>query len=213
MSILRGILLALATGLIAALGIGFFSFGRGIEEARPPSPLADADAIVVLTGGSLSRLTTAMQLLEDGHGRRLLVSGVNPRAPAADVLSLLDGAPAVLACCVDLGRSAEDTLGNASETAAWAKRNGFSRLIVVTEDYHMPRSLTELAIAMPGVTLTPYPVRTRLMTSGAWRADVPASTTLAGEYLKYIMIRAREVLLGPHRSAEAPAEPAPKPPA
>jgi uncharacterized SAM-binding protein YcdF (DUF218 family) len=203
MSLLRGILLAAATALIAALGVGFFSFGQGVEQARAPDPAPDADAIVALTGGGLSRLTTAMDLLERGHGRRLLISGVNPRTPAPDVHALLEGPPELIACCLDLGRNAEDTLGNASETAAWAKRNGFSRLIVVTEDYHMPRSITELRIAMPEATLIAFPVRTRLIESGAWATDFSAAATLAGEYGKYLMIRAREAILGPDTTAKA----------
>jgi uncharacterized SAM-binding protein YcdF (DUF218 family) len=206
MSILRGILLALATGLIAALGVGFFSFGQGVQQAHAPHPAPDADAIVALTGGGLSRLTTAMDLLEEGRGRRLLISGVNPRTPAEDVHALLEGRQDLIACCLDLGRNAEDTLGNASETAAWARRNGFSRLIIVTEDYHMPRSLTELRIAMPDAELIAYPVRTRLMESGAWQTDFSAAATLMGEYGKYLMIRAREAILGPDRpTSSAPA--------
>lgn len=210
MSVLRGVMLALAVAVIVAFGLGFFSFGRGIQDARAPAPMPETDAVVALTGGSLDRLTTAMKLLEEGRGRRMLISGVNPRAPAEDVYALLKGSPALIACCVDLGRSAEDTLGNASETAAWAKRNGFSRIIVVTEDYHMPRSITELRIAMPDATLTPYPVATRLMQSGAWRTDIAAAATLGGEYLKYLMIRAREAVLGADRGAQG-ADPAGKP--
>lgn len=196
MSVLRGVMLAFFTAIFVALGVGYFSFGSGIEESQAPTPMPAADAIVALTGGSATRLTTAMSLLEAGRGRRLLISGVNPRTPADDVHALLDGDPAIIACCVDLGRNAEDTLGNASETAVWAKRNGFARLVVVTEDYHMPRSLKELSIALPDATLIAFPVRTRLMESGAWRTDMGAAATLAGEYLKYLMIRAREAILG-----------------
>ena len=52
-------------------------------------------------------------------------------------------------CCVDLGYEALDTVGNADETRTWARSNGYTRLIVVTSRYHMPRSLAELALAMP----------------------------------------------------------------
>jgi uncharacterized SAM-binding protein YcdF (DUF218 family) len=204
MSVLRGILLALATALVVVFGLGYFSFGAGIQEAQPPNPLPEADAIVALTGGGRARLTTAMTLLEEGRGRRLLISGVNPATPAADVHAILGGAPATIACCVDLGRSAEDTLGNATETAAWAKRNGFNRLILVTEDYHMPRSLKELAIALPGAKLLAYPVRTRMMERGNWRTDLSVAPILLGEYVKYLMIRAREVMLGTDHPPDAP---------
>jgi uncharacterized SAM-binding protein YcdF (DUF218 family) len=200
MSWLRGVLLAVLTAFVAALGLGYLSFARSVEAARPPAPLPEADAIVALTGGSAERLSTAMQLLEEGRGRRMLVSGVNPRVPDREVHALLKGPDELIACCVDLGRQAEDTLGNASETAAWAARNGFSRIIVVTDDYHMPRSLAELRVAMPATQLIPYPVPTAIH---GWRRDPGGAARLGGEYVKYLIIRAREALIAPPRAPEA----------
>ncbi len=85
-------------------------------------------------------------------------------------------------CCVDLGRSAEDTLGNASETSAWAREHHYRRLILVTDDYHMPRADAELSLAMPEAQIYRYPVRTRWTDphSGAamsWRRCASAAST------------------------------------
>jgi len=205
MSWLRGAFLAVVTALFVAFGLGYIAFAHGVERAAPQYPLPEADAIVALTGGDADRLTTAMKLLQEGRGRRLLISGVNPKVEDADVYDLLEGAPELIACCVDLGRQAKDTLGNASETAAWAGRNGFSRLIVVTDDYHMPRSLAELRGALPQAQLIPYPVATALSTPGIWQRDLTAAMSLGGEYVKYLAIRAREAFL----TAEKPTEPPP----
>ena len=71
-------------------------------------------------------------------------------------------------CCVDIGYAAHDTTGNAEETKAWASANGFSRLIIVTSSYHMPRSLVELGRAMPATTLVPYPVVSRNFRTERW---------------------------------------------
>src|SRR5262249_28360225 len=98
-------------------------------------------------------------------------------------------------CCVDLGRSAEDTLGNASETATWARARHYQKLILVTDDYHMPRSMTELSIALPNVEIFPYPVRTRWTDPTLWRSDLNAAGRLGSEYVKYLMIRGREALI------------------
>jgi uncharacterized SAM-binding protein YcdF (DUF218 family) len=201
---LRGAVLAVVTVLIAALAFGFFSFAGLVERVAAPAPLPEADAIVALTGGDSDRLTTAMKLLQEGRGRRLLISGVSAKVEDEDVYAILDGAPELIACCVDLGRQARDTLGNASETAAWVGRNGFSRLIVVTDDYHMPRSIAELRVAMPEARLVPYPVPTRLATPGLWRRDLSAAGALGGEYLKYLAIRARAAFLTAEKPAESP---------
>lgn len=204
MSWLRGAFLAVLTALIAAFGLGYMSFAHSVEMSRPQSPLPEADAIVALTGGTAQRLTTAMKLLSEGRGRRMLVSGVNPRVSDKEVYAVLDGPAELIACCVDLGRQAEDTLGNASETTVWAKRNGFSRIIVVTDDYHMPRSIAELHVAMPAAQLIPYPVTTQFARAGAWQRDMGAATRLGGEYVKYLIVRARGAMLS---STDGQADP------
>jgi uncharacterized SAM-binding protein YcdF (DUF218 family) len=204
MSWLRGALLAVATALIVAFGLGYVSYASSVASARPRTPLPEADAIVALTGGASGRLSTAMRLLQEGRGRRLLISGVNPNVADADVYDALGGAPELIACCVDLGRQAADTLGNASETAAWSERNGFSRLIVVTDDFHMPRTLAELHVAMPDTKLIPYPVETPLSAPGAWQRNPAVAMALGGEYLKYLAIRARGAFLAADTPQETP---------
>ncbi len=62
-------------------------------------------------------------------------------------------------CCVDLDKRALNTEANAFETTAWVRQQGFRSLIVVTSNYHMPRTLIELRQAMPDVELLPYPVK------------------------------------------------------
>ena len=195
MSWLRGVAIALGVALALALVIGFWSFAQSVHELAPPDPFPETDGVVTLTGGSQERLTTGANLLAQGHGRRLLISGVNPKVTDKEMLKLLHIGPELFACCVDVGRAAEDTLGNASETAVWARRNGFRSLIVVTDDYHMPRTLLELKLAMPEITLTPYPVATRITAPGVWGANLGAASRLGGEYGKYLIIRVREVLL------------------
>src|SRR5215831_4280785 len=65
----------------SAIGfVGFLSQLRGTEH-RPSS---NADGIVVLTGGA-SRVSDAVDLLADGYGKRLLISGVHPTNDAADI--------------------------------------------------------------------------------------------------------------------------------
>ena len=90
----------------------------------------------------------------------MLISGVNPDVPKADLIALAGGPEDVWDCCVDIGYVAETTRGNADETAAWAYERGYKSLIIVTSDYHMPRSLIVLKKAMPDLELVAWPVRT-----------------------------------------------------
>ena len=66
------VLLALAGGTLGQ----FLYFAHQISTATVPNA-ANADAIVVLTGGQ-ARVSEALRLLEEGHAARLLISGVHP---------------------------------------------------------------------------------------------------------------------------------------
>lgn len=177
--------LALLLGAASLWAGGFATYLSRI----PLAPLAEvpaADGIVVLTGGA-RRLDEALALLEAGKGERLLISGVNPTATRADLAALVD--PALggrFECCVDLDYVATSTIGNAAETARWADRHGYRRLLVVTAAYHMPRSLFELGTQMPGVALVGVPVFPDATSGpGSWRTPV-ALRLLATEYTKYL---------------------------
>ena len=140
----------------------------------------NAEAIVVLTGQG-GRLAAAVDLLQRGAGRRLLISGVNPNIDKEELGELLDGG-AAFNCCADLGFNAVDTRTNALETRDWAMMHGYSSLIVVTGYEHMPRSLLEFSAEMPEMMLIPYPVRHREKNS---LIDV-SLTQINTEYAKYL---------------------------
>jgi uncharacterized SAM-binding protein YcdF (DUF218 family) len=186
-------------GMIAALIAviafiaGFWQFAERVREGPETPP--PSDAIVALTGGSTARLSTGVRLLEQQKGERLLISGVNRIVTDGELYHALNVDPALGECCIDIGRSADDTLGNAAETAAWAREHGYTRIILVTDDYHMPRSQAELTVAMPEAEIHPYPVRTRFTDPALWRSDLGAAGRLGAEYVKYLVIRGREALI------------------
>lgn len=190
---MRTLLTWVGIGLVLLFVAGFWSFAERVREAPVEPP--PAEAIVALTGGSLERLSTGVRLLEENKGERLLISGVNRIVTDAELYEVLNVDAELGACCIDVGRAAEDTLGNAAETAAWARRHRYERIILVTDDYHMPRSQAELSLAMPEVDILPYPVRTRWTDPALWRTDLGAATRLAGEYVKYLVIRGREAVI------------------
>jgi len=182
-----------AASCAIVLVMGFINFAERIANAAPPAN-PRADAIVVLTGGS-SRIGGALNLLADGHASRLLISGVNPSVTSDDLARLIGGGLSDnLDCCVDLDRQAIDTAGNAVETREWVEEHDFSSLIVVTSNYHMPRSMIELAGAMPEVKLIAFPVSNPALRFADWWRDPPTFSLLAGEFSKYVVARARRLL-------------------
>jgi uncharacterized SAM-binding protein YcdF (DUF218 family) len=150
----------------------------------------NADCIVVLTGGS-SRVADALELLAEGRGKRLLITGVHPTTRYAEIARLTRRYEYLIACCVDLDHSAVNTVGNAVETRRWALARGFASLIVVTSNYHMPRTLAELARQLPQTTLIPFPVVADKQRAERWWANPLAARLMISEYLKYMYAQLR----------------------
>lgn len=180
----------------AAAGIALFAFlGGFIVFASSTTRYvategARADGIVVLTGGE-HRLSEAARLLAEGRGKRLLISGANRMATREDLHRKSGLALALFQCCVDVGYDALTTSGNAQETKAWARDRRFTRLILVTSSYHMPRSLVELERAMPEVALVPYPVVSRNFRTERWWLHGATARLLFSEYVKFLPSAAR----------------------
>ena len=186
---LRATVVAMLAVVFVAAAIGFVAFLsqlHGIEI----KPARRADGIVVLTGGS-SRVSDAMELLADGYGQRLLISGVHPTNGASDISRSLSDNQSLLGCCVDLDHSAVNTRSNAAETRRWARERGFKSLIVVTSNYHMPRAIVELSHAMPDIALIPYAVVGDKWRDEPWWTSGATVRLLLSEYAKYVAAEVR----------------------
>ena len=191
---------------------GLLAFAGRVQQSTPAPPPQAADGIVVLTGAaSRERIAAAITLLTDNYGKRVLVSGVNRDLTREDVRNVSNAVKRLYDCCVDLGFSALDTVGNARETSDWAKAMRFKSLIVVTADYHMPRAMLELrALLEPqGVVLQTYPVATSVLNARRWWRSPAATRLLVVEYCKYLAILGRELVLslGPRDHGHDPAAP------
>ena len=182
---LMRLVIGLAAMALAIYAGGFFVFTALIDRT-PAANKRKADGIVVLTGGP-ERIAEGYKLLVAGRARRMLISGVNPEVKATDLAELVKDSQGKFGCCVDLGRQAVDTIGNATETANWVKKRGYSSVILVTSTYHLPRATLELKRAMPGVEVMPYPVfQDKLHLDGWWH--YPGTTKLlVSEYTKYLL--------------------------
>lgn len=185
-------LIGAAALAMIAMAIGFAQFTRAIA-VQEPSAVARADGIVVLTGGS-QRLNDALGLLAQGQGKRLLISGVHQNTGREEIARNASSRRVMLDCCVDLGRSARNTIGNAIEARRWARSNGFTSLLIVTSNYHMPRTLGEFQHVLGGITLTGYPVVSDSVDIRRVWSDVGAFRLVASEYLKFMVSRLRQLV-------------------
>jgi uncharacterized SAM-binding protein YcdF (DUF218 family) len=176
--------------------VGFALFATHVSRLSTPEDPQAADAIIVLTGGQ-ARLDAAVGLLRSGKGRRLLISGVNPSTTRKSLQSATGGDADLFSCCVDLDRAALDTIGNAEESAKWVRDHAYDRIILVTNNYHMPRSLLEMQRLLDRADLYPYPVVNTNIDNGGWMVRPEALRVLFTEYNKYLVALARGVLPSP----------------
>jgi len=183
---------------VLAYLLGFVAFAATLPS-RPPG-IPHADAVVTLTGGD-ARLDTAARLLERGAAKRLLVTGVHPSITKPEIKKLAHGGNR-FDCCADLDFAAEDTRENAVEAATWMRAHGFNSLILVTANYHMPRSLAEFHAAMPNVQLVGYPVEPQGANWRHWWRNPHTVRLLQAEYTKYLA----SLVLDRFISARTPAK-------
>jgi uncharacterized SAM-binding protein YcdF (DUF218 family) len=175
-------------GLVLLLGlvwlVGLWRFAAAIPS-NVTAPERQTDAIVVLTGGSL-RVEGGLRLLAEGKAKKLFISGVYRGVDVTELLHVSRQSPDSVACCVVLGHAADNTLGNARETAQWMESEGYHSLRLVTASYHMPRSMLEFTRAMPDIEIVPNPVFPEFMQESSWWQSRRSVSLIASEYSKYL---------------------------
>jgi uncharacterized SAM-binding protein YcdF (DUF218 family) len=171
------------TGLIVLAG-GFVWFVSSIASEEVTLD-TKADGIVALTGAA-ARIPDAIELLATERGKRLLITGVHRATSSREIARITPLYSKYFTCCIDLDRSALNTLGNALEARRWARQHNFNSLIVVTSNWHMPRAMAELAHQLPDVTLIAYPVISEKVKTEPWWSNTDTARLLLGEYLKYL---------------------------
>ncbi len=193
----RIVRIALLATLVCVLGFagGFALFADYVSSMATPRDPRAADAIIVVTGGK-ARLEAAVGLLKSGKGERLLISGVHPAADLDDIRAATGGDRKLFSCCVDVDYAALDTTGNAQESAKWLRDHAYSTVILVTNNYHMPRALLEMRRLIGTTRFVPYPVVNASIDRGNWLTSREVLRVLFTEYTKYLVALARSVLTG-----------------
>lgn len=174
--------------IVAAWTAGFVLFIRGLPEPPARTEL-QAEGIAVFTGGGGARITAAMEIFKNGDGKRLLISGVNPETSRERLSSLWTGDAEQFECCVDLGRQAQSTRGNADELKSWVTEKDYQSVILVTSEYHMPRALLVTQTRMPDVKVRPFAIKSGLLNERRRPATFDAVRKIAGEYSKYLIAK------------------------
>ena len=147
------------------------------------------DAIIVFTGSG-DRIPVAIKLLNDGMADKLLISGVGKATKSFELLdSLVIGWRDLIKTDmsrISLGYEATDTVGNASESEAWIKKNKVRSVRLVTSNYHMARAHLEFRKRMPDIKVIENPVIPQNFNKKDWQESKAARDLIIKEYFKYL---------------------------
>lgn len=177
--------LLLAAGLMG-LAYGFLAFD---DFPEPPARSIKGVAAGVVFTGAFERVDAGLRLLESGAVPRLFISGANGGSGVLPKTFLalfskrnpnIKDLPRLLACCIEFGEAANDTLANATETRSWLReRHIEGPVLLITSRLHMARALSALSAALGKQKIIPYPVEDALANGDPLRQRV-------GEYMKYL---------------------------
>ena len=189
-------------GGVFVLGLQHFAYTIRMSAESAATELqitSQENTGVVVVTGSDGRITAGFMVLLEFDAKRMLISGTGAGVSKADILRHIerntDFEAGVLKqrleCCVDLGREAQNTRGNAQETIEWAQANGVDEIILVTSDFHMPRALIEFRSLLPDHMIHAYPITTTGLARNKagqteWWQSHTRVLTIAREYSKYL---------------------------
>ncbi len=86
------------------------------------------------------------------------------------------------------GSQAKTTIGNAIETARWAKLNRIQSIRLVTSPMHIPRSLVECQRYLSDIQVIIHPVELSKFNHRHWYKDWRIAYKIAIEYSKYLSV-------------------------
>ncbi len=121
--------------LAATLGVGFY--------LAPQSPLAQADAIVAISGGETDERTKeAVELYQAGWAPLLIFSGAarDQGVSNAAIMQQIAIGMGVTEDQILVEDQAQDTFGNAKYVRDLMEEHGIDSIILVTSPYHQRRA-------------------------------------------------------------------------
>ena len=174
--------------------VGFGLFMMRIASFSPLGDEVKADAIIVLTG-DMYRIHEAIELHEKKVAPLLFISGVGDGVTKQDLLNgyRTSKKPYFAAQKVIIGDKARSTIGNMEEIANWVPSYYLEHIVLVTSDYHMPRSLLLLQAAQPELEVSVAPVKAFEETE--WYQSVDGAKRMVREYHKWLVTLADYYLL------------------
>ena len=188
-----GAILVLSVFLLVADALPFYeALGRNAALAREPMalPPPSADEAIVVVTGDTRRIPRALALLAERDAPLLVISGVQPGVTLHQLLGASAFLPKPLLDRIVIETEAESTRDNAGRTRPLLEARGVKRVLLVTSDYHMYRTLRAFERIAHEFEYVPFPVSSetgdRFLGEGLFSDAFPR---LANEFLKLILYK------------------------
>lgn len=176
-----GFLVGAATIVVVLAGVGHF-----LEVA---DPLANADAIVAISGDTGARAETAIALWKEGYAPLLIFSGgsLDPESVAsAELMKRAAVAAGVPEDAIAVEGASATTEENAGRVAELMKARGLRSAILVTSPYHQRRAslLFEREFDAAGLDFSNHPAADPDWDANLWWTHEPSRTRTLVELAK-----------------------------
>ncbi len=163
----------------------------GIEQLKTPK--IENEAIVVLTGDR-NRIPKAVELLRSRESKLLLISGGGKGIKLVELVNFqLDSKENMQEIWkkIILESNSTSTIENARESQKILNLNHIARVILITSEYHMPRSLIIFKTLAPEMEYIPYPAPSELSQIGVLHPEkfIDASLKVFAEYCKLFLFK------------------------
>lgn len=160
------------------------------EALSVPPELRPADVIIVLGGGDGDRVDYGSRLYHDGLARHVIATGA-PLGTETQAINLAKrGVPRD---AVVLANGTANTHEDALRSRALMQEHGWRSALLVTDPYHIRRSLWTFRTAFEGTGLRvwPAPVVGGWFDAGHWWQTEDGFVAVDDEYLKlaYYLVR------------------------
>ena len=182
--------------LIAYFFIGLNSFKERILTLQK-DPINLSSKVVILTGGT-NRIKEGFEVIykldkKSISNLKVLVSGTGKGFSKLSLQEKLN--PnfdlRLIQCCVELDGVSQDTYSNAIETSKWVSKNNINEILLITSNYHIPRSILEFQNKMPNLKILYYPITPKQHQINKWLTSFETFSLIFIEYCKYIIANVR----------------------
>lgn len=169
--------------------VGLWSAGRFLIIAEPP--LSQVDVVAVLSGGEIDRIDEAVQLIQDGYARYLILTDTDAMADSGrrmtDYLFSEAANRGLAVPQIDVTRhTASNTREEATAIRQLMEERGWRSCIVVTDPYHSRRAqiIFSEVFRDSGVSVRIHSVRGHWYTIRGWFLRQEGWTAMFQEYLR-----------------------------